>query len=64
MKAERANASKIALCVLAGGIVMARHWPQAFVDILLAKVSLPTSGAFTRKPASVVGAVSEMQTRR
>ena len=60
----RTDAAEVALYVFAGGIVMARHRPEAFIDILLTKVSIPPDWTITRKPARLVRALSQIKTRR
>ena len=64
MKALWTDAAEVALYVFAGGIVMARHRPEALIDILLTKVSIPPDWTITRKPASLVRALSLIVTRR
>ena len=63
LKALRTDAAEVALYVFAGGIVMARHRPEAFIDILLTKVSIPPGWTITRKPARLVSALSQIVTR-
>ena len=63
MVALQTDAFEIAVCVFAGCIVMARHRPQAFIDILLTKVSIPPDGAIAREPADLVDALSLVSTR-
>ena len=63
MVALQTDAFEIAVCVFAGCIVMARHRPQAFIDILLTKFSTPPEGAIAREPADLVDALSLVSTR-